>query len=503
MGHNAKRGFHSMVSGKVIRSIIGLVTLPIMIRVLGPESYGDYAFLMSTFGFLMLFVSPSITEGVQKFIAEDRPQDDWREHVARFYFQLAVLLAGLGSLGVVLGTATGVVDRFFSSEFRIFFYFLASHVLAIQLQNFVRHTMLGLGLESISESLSVVGMILMRCGGIVLAAFGLGVVGFLVSELVAALVVIVTSFWFLRKQIDVTALFHSRPQVPVRELVSFNALNIVTVVMMVSLYHVDIMMLRVLKDGATTGYYKAALTLAEYIWLVPKALESLMIHSASRLWSKDRNSQIQSLSGSLTRYVFLCTSLLAMGISVLSDSFVPLYFGAEYEASIAALVFLMPGAVGFALARPLYGINKASGRLRPVVLALSFAAVFNLGANYLLIPTYGLVGAALATSLSYGSMFVLQLACARYLGYSPLTSVRPFRLLLTVSIACPLIYLIDWALSSDIVSLIIVPPTGFLIFTGTAIGTGAIDIEEIFEYTPSFLTSPLENRLSSCAFNQD
>ena len=502
MGYNAKRGFQSILGGKVVRSLVGLLTLPIMIRVLGPESYGDYAFLMSTFGFLMLFVSPSITEGVQKFIAEDRPRDDWQDQVARFYFRLAVLLAVLGSVGVVLGTAFGVVDRVLSERFRLFFYFLAAHVIAIQLRNFVRHAMLGLGLESITESLTTVGMILMRCGGIVLAAFGLGVVGFLVSELVAAIVVVLGSLWYMRRRIDVSRLF-SAPEVPTRKLLSFNGLNIVTVVLMVSLFHVDVMLLRVMKDGATTGYYKAALTLAEYIWIVPKALESLMIHSASRMWSRDRESRIQSLSASLTRYVFLSTSLLAIGILALADSFVPLYFGADFTASVTPLVLLMPGAVGFALARPLYGINKASGRLVPVIAALSFSAAFNAGANYVLIPIYGLIGAAVTTSVSYGLMFGLQVACARYLGYAPLTNVRPLRLVATVGLAGPIIYLIDLAVRSDLLSLIVVPPAGFLVFAGAAIGTGTVDVEEILEFTPGFLTASLERWLPASVFEQD
>lgn len=497
MEYNLKRGFQSLVSGRVLKSLIGLATLPLVIRLLGPESYGDYAFLMSAFGFMMLFVSPPITEGVQKFIAEDRAADRWQEHVAGFYFKLAVVLAVLGSLGMILGSASGLVGRVLPPKFELFFYFLAAMVVVIQLQNFMRHTLLGLGLEPISETVSVFGLLVMRLGGIGLAAVGFGVVGFLVSEIVATALMFLAGFWFLRKRIDGAALVRAKPQVPTRELLSFNGLNIVTVVLMVSLFHVDVMMLRLLKDGSTTGFYKAALVLAEYIWIVPRALETVMLHSASRLWSQDRQERISALSSSLTRYVFLATSLLAIGIVVLADSFVPLYFGADFDASIAPLVYLMPGAVGFALARPIYGINKSSGRLVPVAAALSVAAVFNAGANYLLIPVYGLTGAAVATSVSYGSMFGLQVACARYLGYTPLTKVRPLRLLAAVTLAGALIYLFDSLIASDILSLALVPPVGFLLFTGSAVVTGAIDVDELREVITSFLPARLEHRIRS------
>jgi len=502
MAFDLKRGFQSLVGGKVLTSLIGLLTLPLVVRVLGPGNYGDYAFLMSTFGLMMLFVSPPITEGVQKFVAEDRSHDDWQQNVVGFYLRLAVLLAAVGSAGVAVGASTGFVGRLLDPRFQLFFYFLAGHVVVIQLQNFTRHTLLGLGLEHFSESFSVLGKFLTRVGGLALAAAGLGVVGFLVSELVSAAVIIVAGFLVLRRRVSLVESLRSRSTVPVRELLSFNGLNMVSVDLMVSLFHVDIMMLRIMQGDASTGYYKAALVLAEYIWIIPGALQSLMLHSASRLWSQDRRDRIESLASALTRYVFLATSLLAVGIFVLADSFVPLYYGPDFRASIRPLAYLLPGTIGFALARPLYGINKATSRLVPVVAALSVAAVINAVGNYLLIPTYGLLGAAVATSTSYGSMFVLQVACARYLGYAPLTGVRPVRLLATVALAGPVIVGVDAVIAPDLAALLFVPPVGFLVFTGVAVWTGALDESELREAT-SALPSPIGRRLRSIVFGRE
>lgn len=502
MGYDTKRGFQSLFSAKVLNSLIGLATLPLVIRVLGADSYGDYAFLMSTFGFMMLLVSPAITEGVQKFVAEERSQPDWQAQVIGFYLRLGVLLAVLGSAGVVVLTASGVVGRLLGAEFVVFFYFLAGHVIFIQLQNFTRHTLLGLGLEHVSESFSVVGKFLTRVVGIGLAAAGFGVVGFLASELLAAGVVICAGLVVLGRRTDLRKSLLTTPTVPRRELLSFNGLNMVTVVLMVSLFHVDVMMLHALQSGAATGYYKAALVLAEYIWIVPRALESLMIHSASRLWSQDRRERIEELGAALTRYVFLAASLLALGIVVLADSFVPLYFGADFAATIRPLVYLMPGAVGFALARPLYGINKASGRMLPVVAALSVTAVFNAGANYLLIPVYGPTGAAVATSIAYGSMFLLQVACARYIGYEPLVGVRAVRAITTVCVAGPLIYLVDLLLVSDVLSLLVVPPAGFLVFVAVAVLVGAVDPAELDRAAES-LPQPVERRVRALVFDRE
>jgi len=500
MTYDLKSGFKSLVSARVLTSVIGLLTLPLVVRVLGPGDYGDYAFLMSMFSFMMLCISPLITEGVQKFVAEDRSRDDWEQSIVGFYLRLAIGLAVIGSLVVLAGALTGLVGRLLNPRFELFFYFLAVHVVVIQLQNFTRHTLLGFGLESFSESFSVVGKFLTRVGGLALAVGGLGIVGFLVSEAVSAAVIALAGFLVIRRRVSVLKALRSRPRVPVGEILSFNGLNLVSVVLMTSLFHVDVVMLRLIEGGTATGFYKAALVLAEYIWIVPAALQSLLIHSASRLWSQDRHDRIGSIASALTRYVFLATSLLAIGIFVLSDVFVPLYYGPEFRASVRPLVYLLPGAIGFALARPLFGINKGNSRLVPVVAALSVSAVLNVVGNYLLIPVYGIVGAAVATSLSYGSMFLLQVACARYLGYSPLEDIRPVRLLATVIVAGPVIFGIDRALPSNVIALVLIPPLGFLVFAVVAVWTGAIDGSELREAT-SILPAPIGTRVRTFVFD--
>lgn len=500
MSYNLKRAFLSLLSARVFLTFIGVLTLPIMVRVLGAGNYGDYAFLMATFGLMMLLVSPPITEGVQKFVAEQRDQDHWREQVIGFYFRLAVLLAILGCIAVLIGTATGFVSDVLEPRFEVFFYFLAALVIVVQLQNLVKHTLLGLGLEHYSAGFSIVGKTVTRGLGIVLAASGLGVVGFLVSEVLSATLVIIIGFIILAREVPLRRSITTRQEVPRGEFLSFNGLNLVTVVLVMSLWHVDVMMLRILGTAESTGHYKAALVLAEYIWVVPKVVQSLMLHSGSRLWSENEHDRIESLISTITRQLFLATSLLAIGIFVLADRFIPLYYGAEFTPAILPLMILMPGSVGYALARPIYGMNKGSGYLWPVVATLSVSAVLNGVANYVLIPIYGTSGAAVATSVSYGSMFLLQVICARHIGYSPLSNVRPVRLLATVLVAGPAIYGFDRLIGSDLVALALVPIFGFSVFLGTAVASGALDRAEIDEAMTA-LPKPLAKRLRGVVFD--
>lgn len=481
---NLKKGFRSLLSAQILLTIIGTLSLPIVVRVLGPGPYGDYAFLLSVFSMLMIPISAAVTEGIQKFVAEDREDSRWQERIVGFYFQLAVVLAVVGSVVVALVTWTGVVGRVFGSKFTPLFYFVAIYVVTGQLGSFSRHTLLGLQLEPFSEGFTVLRRAIRLVVGLGLAVVGFGVVGFLVGHIVASLVFTTGAFLVLRRELSLRNALWSRPDaVPVRSLLSFNGLNIVLVVLMQSMFHTDVLMIQFFAGSEQTGYYKVALVLAEYIWLVPIVLQRLMLHSASQLWSNERHDRIQAIASRLTRYVFLLTALLAIGIFVLADRFVPLYFGSNYEAAIGPLRFLLFGAFGFALARPIYGINQATGRLKPLIVALSVSTASNVGLNYLLIPQYGMTGAAIATSVSYGSMFVLQVVCARHLGYSPLEHLRPAKLLGTVALAGPVIVGFEYVIGSDLLALALVPPIGLLAFTAISLSLGAIDATEIHKVT--------------------
>jgi O-antigen/teichoic acid export membrane protein len=496
-----RRGFWSLLSGRVLLTVIGTVSLPFVVRVLGPDGYGEYAFLMSSFAMVMLLVSPVVTEGVQKFAAEARPDSHWREHVVGFYLKLAVAIAVVGSFGLAVVTWGGVVGRVFGHRFDLLFLVLAVYVVPAQLASVTRHSLLGLGLEPFSESFSVGRKVVRLVVGLGLATLGFGVAGFLVGHVVAATLVTVAGVVVLRRELSLSETVRAGPgNVPAREMLSFNGYNVVLVVLMQSLFHTDVLLLQYFVGSEGTGYYKAALVLAEYIWLVPLVLQRLLLHSASQLWSDGRADRIQELAARLTRYVFLSTALLALGVFVLADRFVPLYFGPEYRASVRPLAVLLPGAVGFALARPIYAVNQATGRLRPLVGALAVAAAVNLGLNAVLIPAYGLTGAALATSVGYGSMVVLQVGCASLLGYSPLRGLRPLRLLATVVIGGAAIVAIERVVGGDLLALAVVPPLGLAVFTAVSVLTGAVDASELRDLT-SVLPPPVDELVRSYVFD--
>jgi O-antigen/teichoic acid export membrane protein len=492
----------SLVSARVVTLGITFVSTPIVVRLLEPSGYGNYAVLLSVFSFFMLPVSSAVTEGVQKYVGEARDDEvAWSERVVGFYLAFGGLAVSIVVAVMLAFTALGGAEWLFGEPFTLYFYVLAAHVFVAQFRAIGYHAVLGVGREGTTATFDVAKKALTILVGVSLVVLAqLGVTGMLVGHVVANVTIALVAFALIVRRADVSSVtLPSLRDLPVRELLAFNGMNVVLVVLVRSMAHVDVVMLRAFTTSDTTGFYKAALSTAEYIWIVPMALQMALLHSSSSLWSDGRTDEITSVASRITRYTLLLVVLLAIGLAVLAGRFVPLYFGPAYTASIAPLLILLPGVVGFAAARPLQAIGQGSGRLRTLVFAVGGAAGLNLALNALLIPAYGMIGAATATSIGYGSMFAFLIWSAYRLGYDPLDDVRAGRIALTAILSAPLIWGAGELVSNDVLALVVVPPFGLAVYLVVAVNVRALSVDEMLTITdraPGPIADPLRAALS-------
>ena len=495
MDRSILSGFLSIASGRAISLVMGVLTTPVLYQLLGPRRVGMFSTVVSVQALFMIFVSAGVTDGVRKYVAEDRDRDRWEGAVVGFYFRLALLLAAAGALLMFTVTRLGVIESVFGANYEPLFYLLVVGVFAAQFWGYARRTLMGFGLERYSEPLRVFNQGLFVGLALPLVALGFGAVGALAGRVFSGLVAAVVGLVIIARKTSIRGATDAPDWLPRREMLTFNSLSIVLMFLMMSLYHVDVVMLQIIEGGAAVGYYKGALTLAEFLWMVPMMIQSVFVHSMSELWSNDRVDRINEIAARTTRYTLLLTSLLGLGLVALADVAVPTYLGSEYAAAVTPLVFLVPGAVGFALARPLLAIEQGKGELRYPIAATGASAVVNVALNLTLIPRYGMVGAAAATSVGYASMFAFHLLSARRVGFEPLADLRVGRVVATVALAAGPILVLPRYVAADLVvpvvgvtlplSLFVVPPAGLVVFLTIAYLTGAVGLGETVEVLTS------------------
>ncbi len=489
--------FLSVAGGKFIVMFVAVFITPLLVRLLGESAYGQYATLMAMFGLLMILVSSGVNSGTRKFISEDRDEDNWKGHVFGFYFRFAALFAFLGSALLLALAQIGVVDAVLGEEFARYVYVLGLLVFTSQFGEYTRRVLMGLKLEHVSEPIGVLYKISFGVFAITLAFMGFGVLGVLLGHVLARLLEIALALYFISRRLPLTSVLTPTPDgFPRSRLLNFNHLSVVYVFLLSSLYHVDVLMLEMFTTSAQVGYYKIALVIAEFLWFVPRALQSVIIQSISNLWADGKVEQITELSSTVTRYTLVFTMLLAVGLAVLAEDFVPLYAGPAYIASVPPLLILLPGVLGFAIARPILAVSHAKGDLRIMIYATGLSAVINIVLNAMLIPRYGIEGAAIATSVGYGSLPIFHIIGARRMGYHPLADLRFGRILLTAVVTGAVLYPLAGAIDGTFFALVIVPPVGFVVYVTVAIATKLVTLGEVRQAI-SKIPDPLGARAES------
>lgn len=496
MNRNLVTAFASVAGSRVAKMVASLVITPLIVWQLTPSEYGQYATVMAVFGLVMILTSSGINTGVRKYIAEQREQADWTNSVFGFYFRIAALLSVVVAAMLVVAAETGLISATLGDTFVSFFYLLAGLAILAQFRSYLSGALMGLQLEHLAEPINVGRRIVFGVFAITLAATGYGVLGVLAGHLIADVLVIAVLLAYLSGRVSLSSPFRSTSDsFPARELIDFGGVTIVVLFLLRTFYHVDVLVLQYFTAGSEqVGYYRAALVLSQLLWLVPRSLQAVMVQSTSELWRNDDVDRIENIAARTTRYSLLLTVLLALGLGVLAVDFVPIYFGPEYAAAVPPLLVLLPGTVGFALARPVFAINHTKGRLGLMVATTGFAAMVNLAFNLLLIPRYGMIGAALGSTIGYASLPVVQFWLARRLGYRPLTGARPGRIAATTVLTAAVLVPLSMVLDGALLSLAVVPPVGLLVYTVAALGTGALDLEEVFEVAAA-LPPPISGKV--------
>lgn len=173
-------------------------------------------------------------------------------------------------------------------------------------------------------------------------------------------------------------------------------------VLAVSLYRImDKIMLGFFSTKDFVGYYENAEQIIGVPGTVTTALGTAMLPRMTNMLATKENNQFDNLFKKSVLFVeFICFPM-AFGILAVSDTFVPLYYGQEFEQSSVVLKILCISYVFSSLAsvlRTQYLIPKNKDKI--YIGSVISGAVVNLAANTILIPFFDAVGAAIGTVIA-------------------------------------------------------------------------------------------------------
>jgi O-antigen/teichoic acid export membrane protein len=164
-------------------------------------------------------------------------------------------------------------------------------------------------------------------------------------------------------------------------------------------FRIDMTILTKLRPAAEVGWYGAAHKIIEVLMFVPAVLVAASFPGFSRLFVEDRE-RLGRAAHKLLRLLLLLALPLAVGASLLGTPLMTLLFGRAFAPSGPALGWLTVALVFIFLNYPLSFLLISAERQTANAVVSGLAALVSVGANMLLIPRFGYLGAAAAAAVT-------------------------------------------------------------------------------------------------------
>jgi len=169
-------------------------------------------------------------------------------------------------------------------------------------------------------------------------------------------------------------------------------------------YHVDIFLINILSNPLAVGFYSVAVIIIEKLWMISQAAGVVLFPHVS---SEANEDKLRKFTPLVCRNILVITCIAAIILFFLSRVLIVTFYSMKFVNSIVPFQILLIGAVTMSgwriLAVDIYG----RGRPELNIYISSMCLLLNVLLNLFLIPKYGIVGAAWATSCSYTLAFVL------------------------------------------------------------------------------------------------
>lgn len=383
----------------------GLIISVLLARGLGPEGRGIYALAILLPTLLITFTNLGVPTATAYYIANreyDFQTALGQNIVLSVWISCLTLAVGV-TLSLWAGTSLfpGVsLQLLFLALALVPFMLLNANLLALLhgIQDFKSYNFA----RVFPQLFTIVFLILL------VWTFKFGVGGALIANGSSQIVtVLILLFFFKRKGVDSLQVQIIPDWKYAKRIFSFGSKSYLSNAIAFLNYRADMFLLNLFAGAGPVGTYAIAVGLTEQLWVISKSVSTVLFPKIASMEGGDqKRNQLTTL---VARHTLGVTLLIGLALFLIAEILVKVLYGIEYQQSVIALRFLIPGVILTGMSRVL--ANDIAGRGKPEINTIhsAIALVLNIILNLIFISRMGAVGAALASSISYSSIAVMKI----------------------------------------------------------------------------------------------
>lgn len=404
-----------ILAGTFIGMLLDIITKKVLTSHLAPADFGTYALALTVISITGAVATLGLNEGVPRYIAFFRGRhEEQKIPEVIISAMLLGLIAGLLSILVSPSLFQRLAESGFDAQgkilsvvkiliFAVPFTILLNLTVAIY-RGFDR-TNINMYFYNIIRPVSLLGF---ASVSVFIRASLKGVV---FADLLSMIFTFgIMSIYFIKKPPIKRAVKQERKikfSEPTRQLIRYSFPLLITATLLNIMSWIDTIMLGYFKSAEIVGIYNAVYPLVGFLSLVVSSMGFVYVPVTSRLWGQNDTEPLGSIYAVMTKWCFLLTFPLFALIFVYPEYFITRLYGTQYVIGATALRIL---ALGF-IANSYFGFNYhtllASGDSDFLMKCSIASAGINVVINFILIPKYSMIGAAIGTAVSFASIEVL------------------------------------------------------------------------------------------------
>jgi len=196
------------------------------------------------------------------------------------------------------------------------------------------------------------------------------------------------------------------------KLLSFGLKGYVGNILQFFNYRLDMFLVNYFLGPASVGMYSVAVRLGEMLWYLPNAVGFVIFPKAASTDAEEMNT----FTPKVFRTTLVLTAAGALALGAVGRPLIGFVFSDAFLPSYSSMLVLLPGVVLLGTSKVL--TNEITGRGYPHYNSINAgtALVLTVILDLLLIPRYGISGAALASSVAYS--VILFVAIGFYIAVS-------------------------------------------------------------------------------------
>ena len=389
---NLARSTLQVFTANSLSKLLGLLGVIYFAQELGSGQLGVFFLFQALLGLLAIPADVGLSQGVAKRLSEGENEDE----VVVTALLLKLFPAGI--LAAMIWVLRNPINAYLETELAAFL------IIALFVQEGATLTMQILrgqmrvgttAFPTLARQLTFV------CLGVVLVSL-MGRVEGIIYALIAGFVVMILVGTFLsRPRIGYPSLDRGR------SIVSFSKYAFVSSVGGYFYQWMDVIVVGYVLSTAEVGVYEVSWRVTTVVMLFSQAIATSVFPQVSQWSAEDASGKIEALLPETIALSLLLVVPAFVGTVLFAEELLGLVFGEEFTAGALVLVILMAEkllqSVHLVLGRALQGIDYPDLAARAGVIAMAL----NLVLNVVLVLQYGIVGAAVATVLSFAVNSIL------------------------------------------------------------------------------------------------